>query len=68
MLVMWLTDSKAVTAVSKERSEMLYQVSLSVAKNMLKSGIITDDEFAKIDALLIKKYNPYIGKLLSKNT
>lgn len=68
MTVTWLTDSKAVMGMSKERSEMLYQMSLSIAKNMLKQGVISDEEFAKIDALLIEKYNPFIGKLLSKNT
>ena len=68
MPVMWLTDSTAVMAMSKERSEMLYQVSLYIAKNMLKQGIISDEEFAEIDSLLIEKYNPFIGKLMSRNT
>ena len=68
MPVMWLTDFTAVMAMSKERSEMLYQVSLYIAKNMLKQGIISDEEFAEIDSLLIEKYNPFIGKLMSRNT
>ena len=68
MPVMWLTDSTAVMTMSKERSEMLYQVSLFIAKNMLKQGIISDEEFAEIDSLLIEKYNPFIGKLMSRNT
>ena len=68
MHVMWLTDSTAVMDMSKERSEMIYQVSLFIAKNMLKQGIISDEEFAEIDSLLIEKYNPFIGKLMSKNT
>ena len=68
MPAMWRSVSKAVMGMSREHSEMLYQASLSIAKSMLKQGIITDEEYAKIDAFLIKKYNPYIGKLLSKNT
>ncbi len=49
------------------RSDMRYQVSLSIAKTMLCKGIITADEYAEVDAMLIEKYKPYIGKLMSKN-
>jgi len=49
------------------RDEMLYQVSLSVAKAMLKEKLITASEFDKIDALLLEKYQPYIGGLTSQN-
>ena len=49
------------------KSEMMYQVSLSIAKSMREKGIITEKEYDKIDAMLIGKYQPYIGKLFSEN-
>ena len=49
------------------RDEMRYQISLSIAKTMLDQKLITASEFNKIDALLIQKYQPYIGGLNSRN-
>lgn len=49
------------------RSDMLYHVSLSIAKTMLKQGIITEREYTAMDKFLLKKYQPYLGKLMSKN-
>jgi len=61
------TVSKAVMGVSKEefRAERLYLMSLSVAKSMLKKGVISEDEFMQIDTILLKKYRPTLGTLLS---
>lgn len=69
MTVMWQSVLEAVMQMSKEqyRSDMLYQVHLSVAKSMREKSIITADEYAEIDAMLIEKYQPYLGKLLSEN-
>jgi len=55
--------------MSKEqyKSDMFYQIHLSIAKSMLEKGLITADEYAEIDAMLIEKYQPYLGKLLSEN-
>ena len=55
--------------MSKEqyRSDMLYQVHLSIAKSMREKGLITADEYAEIDTMIIEKYQPYLGKLLSEN-
>lgn len=55
--------------MSKEqyRSDMLYQMALSVAKSMRNQNIITPEEYAKIDAILIEKYQPLLGKLLYEN-
>ena len=49
------------------RADMLYQVSLSVAKTMRAKGLITADEYAEIDTMLLAKYQPYLGRLLSEN-
>ena len=49
------------------RDEMRYQISLSLAKSLLSQKLITTAEFNKIDALLLQKYQPYIGGLTSQN-
>lgn len=61
------TVSKAVMGVSKEefRVERLYLMSLSVAKSMLKKGVISEGEFMQIDTILLEKYRPTLGTLLS---
>lgn len=47
------------------RAERLYLTSLSVAKSMLHEGIISENEFAEIDTILLKKYRPILGTLLA---
>lgn len=56
-----------VMDVSKEqfRAERLYRMSLSVARAMLKKGIISEDEYSEIDTILLEKYRPVLGTLLA---
>ena len=49
-------------------SELAYQVSLSIAEHLLKSGLLTDTEFAHTKALLLKKYHPLIGVLFAETS
>lgn len=67
MSVILGTVSKAVKRMDKEqfRAERLYQMSLSVAKSMLEKGVISEKEFSEIDTILLKKYRPTLGTLLS---
>ena len=67
MNVISLTVSKAVMPVSEEqfRAELRYRMSLSIAKAMLKKGIITRDEYSEIDTILLEKYRPILGTLLA---
>lgn len=51
----------------EERDEMMYQVSISIAKRMLERNLITVSEFEKMNCILLEKYHPYIGELLSLN-
>ena len=51
----------------KLRNDMRYRVALSAAKTMLEKGLITEEEYAEIDTKLLKKYEPYLGSLLSEN-
>ena len=46
---------------------VLHRVSLSVAKTMREKGLITADEYAEIDTVLLAKYQPYLGRLISEN-
>lgn len=50
------------------RAEKMYQVSLSLAKSMLYKGLLTEEEFAVINAILLEKYHPLLGTLLSETT
>ena len=53
--------------MSKEefRAERLYLMARSVAQRMLREGVITEIEFMQIDTILLKKYRPTLGTLLS---
>ena len=45
--------------------EARYQASLSIAKAMLRNGLISQEEFDKIDDFLLEKYCPPIGTLFA---
>ena len=47
------------------RDERLYQMSLFVAKTMLRKGIISEEEYSEIDTILLRKYQPILGTLLA---
>ena len=69
MPVMSRSGFKAVVSMRKDqyRADMLYHMSLSVAKTMREKGLITADEYAEIDTMLLAKYQPYLGRLISEN-
>lgn len=56
-----------MTSINKKKfkAEKLYSISLSVAKSMLKKGIISKKEYMEIDAILLDKYRPILGTLLT---
>jgi hypothetical protein len=39
----------------------------AAAESMLEKGLITEEEYAEIDTILLEKYRPYLGTLLSEN-
>ena len=69
MPVMSRSGFKAVAPVRKDQycADMLYHMSLSVAKAMREKGLITADEYDEIDTVLLAKYQPYLGRLISEN-
>ena len=49
------------------RNDMLYHAALSIAVEMLSNRLITEQEYAEIDTILLQKYRPYLGMLFSEN-
>ena len=49
------------------QNDMVYQAGISVGKTMLETGLITPDEYAEIDTILLQMYRPYLGSLCSEN-
>jgi len=49
------------------RAEMQYQAAIALAKTLLKKGLLTPDEYAAMDAILLDKFQPCLGALLSEN-
>ncbi|SKA11711.1 hypothetical protein SAMN02745116_02463 [Pilibacter termitis] len=47
-----------------DKKEMLYLMSLAPAKSMLEQHLISNAEFKKIKAYLVKKYQPILPRLL----
>ena len=45
------------------KNEMLYQGTMSIAKNLLKQGTISEEEYRQIDTMFREKYEPKIGTL-----
>ena len=48
-------------------NNMLYHAAISIAKTILENGLVTEEEYAEIDTILLEKYRPYWGTLLSEN-
>lgn len=43
--------------------ESRYRVAISVAKTMLREGLISEKEYRTIDTIFIRKYRPLFGGL-----
>jgi hypothetical protein len=48
--------------------ERRYQSAISVARTMLKRGLINEAEFRVIDTMLLEKYKPLLGSLCAVKT
>lgn len=48
-------------------AEMRYQAAVSLAKKLLEKELLTAEEFAVIDTILLKEIRPSLGTLLSQN-
>ncbi len=47
--------------------EKNYQAARQIAENFRKQGLLTKEEFAEIDTILLQKYRPSLGTLFSEN-
>ncbi len=47
------------------QNEKLYQATMSIARKMLKEGMITEDEYHEADEIFTQKYQPVLGKIFS---
>lgn len=53
--------------MSKEefRNETMYQATMHIVRKMLADGIISEEEYRRIDDMFLKKYQPLLGSLFS---
>ena len=49
------------------QAEKRYQVALAMTKTLLKKRLLTQEEYAVIDTILLDKFQPALGTLLSEN-
>ena len=45
------------------KGESNYRLSMSIAKTMLEEGLLTKQEYDKIDTIMLRKYRPILGSL-----
>jgi hypothetical protein len=59
-----------VLGVNKEQfdNERRYQSAVSIARTMLRTGIITENEYKVIDTMFLEKYRPVLGALSAEKT
>lgn len=46
-------------------AELMYRVSLSAARLMLRKSFITPENYQQVDNILLEKYRPVLGTLLA---
>ena len=61
------TGSESVMTVNDDQfeREKLYQATMSMFRSMLKSGLITKEQYAIIDTKMLQKYQPLLGTLFA---
>lgn len=46
-------------------NEFQYQIIMSLVRQLKRIGTVSDNEYGRIDTIMIDKYRPIIGTLLS---
>jgi len=49
------------------QAELRYQTAISIAKNLRRQGLLTEEEYTVIDTKLQTEFSPSLGTLLSDN-
>ena len=61
------TDSEVVVMTKEEfKREKLYQTTMSLARQMLKSGGISEREYKEFDTKMKEKYRPIFGGIFGE--
>ena len=47
--------------------EFQYQITMSLVRQLKNNGTISDNEYKQIDTIMLRKYRPILGTLLSGN-
>lgn len=47
------------------RNEKLYQTTMHLARKMLEEGVVSEEEYRRIDTIFLDKYKPVFGTLFS---
>ncbi len=45
--------------------EAAYQTTMSLVRQLKKNGVVTDEEYRKINTSMLERYRPVLGTLLS---
>ena len=61
MNALFMHDSE-VNSVNLQ-NELMYQMTMSIARRMFSEGLMTEDEYRQIDTMFREKYQPKIGTL-----
>ena len=56
-----------MSAVKKAefRNEKLYLTTMHIARKMLTEGLISEEEYHRVDAVFLEKYKPILGTFFS---
>ena len=46
-------------------NEFQYQITMSLVRQLKENGTISDNEYKQIDTIMLEKYKPILGTLLS---
>lgn len=46
-------------------NEFQYQLTMSLVRRLKENGTISDNEYKQIDTIMLEKYKPILGTLLS---
>ena len=61
-------SATSMTDLEVKMEEAMYQTTMYFTKMMLERGLISEDEYRKIEAEFLEKYHPVIGELYSNLT
>ena len=58
-----------VARMDKEqfRRELMYEATMSIYRQLLATGAITEDDYALLNEMMLKKYAPLFATLSGKN-